>query len=169
MKSQSFEITPENPACADSIETLTAETFGPGRFARTAFRLRENIPHEPELSLTAQNNGELVGSVRLTRILIGDQISLLLGPLVVSPKHKNIGIGAALMEASVKTAKDRGWQDILLVGDLTYYEKFGFKVVPHGKITMPGPVDPARLLYCPLQNGGGCPEGVATKLSGESA
>ena len=167
MNSENFKIAAENPACANSIETLTAEAFGPGRFTRTAFRLRENVPHEPELSLTAQYNGQLVGSVRLTQILIGDQTSLLLGPLVVSPKHKNVGIGAALMQASVKAAKDQGWRHILLVGDLTYYEKFGFKVVPHGQITMPGPVDPARLLYCPLQNGEGCPEGVATKFFAE--
>ena len=76
----------------------------------------------------------------------------------------NRGIGAALMEASVEAAKIQGWDHIILVGDLSYYGKFGFKVVPRNQIVMPGPVDAERLLYCPLQNDSYCPAGVAAKL-----
>jgi predicted N-acetyltransferase YhbS len=41
----------------------------------------------------------------------------------------------------------------LLVGDEEYYARLGFAPVPQGKITMPGPVDPERLLYCELRPG----------------
>jgi predicted N-acetyltransferase YhbS len=40
-----------------------------------------------------------------------------------------------------------------LVGDGPYYGKSGFKPVPKGRATMPGPVDPARLLVCELVDG----------------
>jgi predicted N-acetyltransferase YhbS len=40
-----------------------------------------------------------------------------------------------------------------LVGDEPYYGKCGFKRVPPGGATMPGPVDPARLLIAELAEG----------------
>jgi predicted N-acetyltransferase YhbS len=36
------------------------------------------------------------------------------------------------------------------VGDIPYYGRFGFTPVPYGHITLPGPVDPARLLAVEL-------------------
>jgi predicted N-acetyltransferase YhbS len=39
---------------------------------------------------------------------------------------------------------------VLLVGDMPYYGRFGFQPVPFGQITLPGPVDPARLLALEL-------------------
>jgi Predicted acetyltransferase len=41
----------------------------------------------------------------------------------------------------------------VLVGDEPYYGKSGFKRIPKGRATMPGPVDPARLLVCELGEG----------------
>lgn len=38
---------------------------------------------------------------------------------------------------------------MLLVGDLPFYKRFGFSRVP-SIVTMPGPVDEARLLWAPL-------------------
>ena len=40
-------IRPEAPGDAEAIERLHERAFGPGRFARTAFRLREGAPHLP--------------------------------------------------------------------------------------------------------------------------
>jgi predicted N-acetyltransferase YhbS len=42
---------------------------------------------------------------------------------------------------------------MLLVGDAPYYGKAGFKPIPEGRATMPGPVDPARLLIAELAPG----------------
>ena len=36
---------------------------------------------------------------------------------------------------------------------MPYYGRFGFKPVPPGQITLPGPVDPARLLALELVPG----------------
>lgn len=151
MNIEAATISPEQPEEYDAVEALAAEAFGPGRFARTAFRLRENVSHEPDLSFTLKYEDHLAGAVKLTKIMIGDTQALLLGPLVVAPKYKNFGFGRKLMDVSVNAAREKGHIAILLVGDLPYYQQFGFEVVPPGSIAMPGPVDSSRLLICYLQ------------------
>jgi len=151
MNIEAAKISPEKPEEYYAVEALAAEAFGPGRFARTAFRLRENVPHEPDLSFTLKYGDDLAGSVKLTKVMIGNTEALLLGPLVVAPKYKNYGFGRKLMDVSVNAARQKGHIAILLVGDLPYYQQFGFEVVPPGSITMPGPVDTNRLLICYLQ------------------
>jgi predicted N-acetyltransferase YhbS len=151
-----LRIRAETPEDHEHVEDLGAKAFGPGRFARAAFRLREGVPPEAELSFVAlMKNGkgveELVGSVRLTRIMIGGAPALVLGPLVVVPSRKGIGIGRELMNRALHEAREQGHRLIILVGDHPYYAKFGFHPVPAGRITLPGPADPRRILYCELE------------------
>ena len=150
MNSQQFSIQSETPSQFDAIEQLAADAFGPGRFAKSAFRLREGVPHEADLSFVAMEGDEIVGSVRQTRIQIDGKDALVLGPLVVASGVMNNGIGAALMERSMTAAKEGPYHLVILVGDETYYAKFGFKKIPYGQIKLPGPADPARILCCEL-------------------
>jgi predicted N-acetyltransferase YhbS len=149
----SLNIQPETPEDDPAIEKLSERTFGPGRFARSAYRLREGFAHQRELSYTARIGTLLVGSVRLTPIKIGTAKALLLGPLTVEPPFRSRGVGRALMDASMKAAKDAGTKLILLVGDEPYYGRLGFKKVEHGRIRMPGPVDLERVLIAELVAG----------------
>ena len=153
MKALSYEIRLEEPEDDVAIEALHAGTFGPGRFARTAFRIREGVAHDPRLSFVARGDGELLGSVRLTPIRIGDVPAQLLGPLAVTPSCKGIGIGRTLMRTALEAGAVLGEGVVLLVGDLPYYGPFGFKRVQQGHILLPGPVDPARLLAAELVPG----------------
>ncbi len=146
----SLNIQPETPEDDPAIEKLSERTFGPGRFARSAYRLREGVAHRRELSYTARIGTLLVGSVRLTPIKIGGAKALLLGPLTVEPPFRSRGVGRALMEASMKAAKDSGAKLILLVGDEPYYGRLGFKKVERNRVKLPGPVDPERVLIAEL-------------------
>ncbi|WP_420414122.1 GNAT family N-acetyltransferase [Roseibium sp.] len=150
MKQTSWVIRLEDAADNTTIEDLQAEAFGPGRFARTAFRIRENVPHREDLAFVGMAGSQLAGSVRLSPITIGETDALLLGPLTVSPDFKNRGLGKALMRTALDAAKAAGDQFVLLVGDAPYYSPFGFEQVPFGNITLPGPVDPERLLIARL-------------------
>jgi len=142
----------ELPEDGSAIDKLHERAFGPGRFARTAYRLREGVPHLPHLSFTALVGTLIVGSVRLTPIKASNGAkALVLGPLTVDPAFENRGIGAALMRKSLDAARADGHTLVVLVGDEPYYSRFGFKVVPVGRLTLPGPVDPKRFLYCELQ------------------
>lgn len=150
MKQTSWVIRLEDAADNSAIEALQSEAFGPGRYARTAFRIRENVPHRPDLAFIGQFGSDIAGSIRLTAITIGETDALLLGPLTVSPAFKNRGLGKALMQTALQTAKDAGDKLVLLVGDAPYYQPFGFEQVPVGRIKLPGPVDPTRLLIARL-------------------
>src|SRR4029078_12684590 len=79
MSELALTILPETAADAPAIERLHERTFGPGRFARTAFRIREGRGHVLGLSFTARTGTLLIGSVRLTPICIGETHALLLG------------------------------------------------------------------------------------------
>jgi predicted N-acetyltransferase YhbS len=153
MTDPSFTILTEKPEDAAAIERLHERTFGPGRYARTAYRIRERMVHRLDLSYAARIGTLLVGSVRLTSICVGDTPALLLGPLTIEPPFRDKGIGKAMMERALKNAKEKGHKLVVLVGDEPYYARVGFKRVPRGMISMPGPADPARILAVELTEG----------------
>jgi predicted N-acetyltransferase YhbS len=153
MPDLSVTIMPEMPADAIAIERLHERTFGPGRYARTAYRIREGADHQLDLSFTARIGTLLVGSVWLTPIRIGETPALLLGPLTVEPPFRERGIGRKLIEHALANAKSKGHRLVVLVGDEPYYGRIGFKRIPKGRAVMPGPVDPARLLVAELEPG----------------
>ena len=153
MNDLSLTIASEDPKDAQAIERLLERTFGPGRFVLSAYRLREHVDHLPSLSFTARIGTLLVGSVRQLPICVGDTKALLLGPLTVEPPFRDRGIGRALLERALSEAKAGGHRLVLLVGDEAYYSRVGFKKVPKGCATMPGPVDSKRLLVAELVDG----------------
>lgn len=155
MHSPSTTITIRHERAGDEalIEALAAAAFGPGRFARAAFRLREGVASDPALCFVAQTGEEIAGSVKLTPILIGDAEALLLGPLVVDPARRSLGIGRELMNRALHAARLGGHRYVLLVGDESYYGPFGFRPVGFGRIRLPAPADPARILGCELVAG----------------
>lgn len=165
MTDLSLTILPETPGDAVAIDRLHERTFGPGRFARTAFRIREKVAHSLDLSFLARIGTLLVGSVRLAPIRVGATPALLLGPLTVEPPFRERGIGVRLIERAMAEAKARGHKLVILVGDEPYYARAGFVRIPKGRATMPGPVDPARLLVAELEPGAF--EGVAGPIRAE--
>jgi predicted N-acetyltransferase YhbS len=146
-------ILTETAADAEAIERLHERTFGPGRYAKTAYRIREGVAHWRDLSFTARVSSLMVGSVRLSPVRIGETRALLLGPLTVEPAFREKGIGQALIARALEEAKAKGHRLIVLVGDEPYYGKCGFKRIPRGRASMPGPVDPGRLLVAELAEG----------------
>jgi predicted N-acetyltransferase YhbS len=153
MTDVSLTILRETKRDASAIARLHERTFGPGRYAKTAYRLREQVPHNLDLSFTARIGTLLVGSVRLSPIHIGNSEALLLGPLTVEPPFRERGVGQALIKHALAEARAQGHRLVLLVGDESYYGKCGFKRIPPGQVVMPGPVDPARLLIAELADG----------------
>jgi predicted N-acetyltransferase YhbS len=153
MSELAVSILPETPADAEAVDRLNERTFGPGRYARTAYRIRERRGHLLSLSFIARIGTLLVGSVRLTPITVGGAKALLLGPLTVEPPFRSRGIGKALIARALTDAHAQGHRLVLLVGDAPFYERAGFKPIPKGQVTMPGPVDPERLLVHELAPG----------------
>lgn len=154
MQLAELQIRLEEESDAPALSLLSARAFGPGRFARTAYRVREGVPPVASLALTAWLDTRVIGGIRFTEVRIGQAgNALLLGPLVVDPAYKGNGYGRALVQEGLTRARAQGFALVLLVGDMPYYARFGFVPVPPGQITLPGPVDPARLLVLELSSG----------------
>jgi predicted N-acetyltransferase YhbS len=154
MDASNLDIRLEQLSDEPLLSALSAEAFGPGRFARSAYRIREGISPIASLCLTAWRQGALVGGIRFTSIAVGGKEGgILLGPLVVDPAHSGQGIGRALIAAGLEGAKSQGFAFVLLVGDMPYYGRFGFIPVPPGQIALPGPVDLARVLALEIMPG----------------
>ncbi len=142
------------------MERLLAESFGPGRFAKSAFRLREGVEAVANLGFVAIEEGELRGSVRFWPVLVGATAALLLGPLAVQQPQRGRGMGIDLMRRGIAEAQGSGWEVIILVGDEPYYSRVGFSRLTQ-RLRFPGPVDPARVLGLDLK------QGTLAGLSGE--
>ncbi len=121
-------LEPATDDDAEPVERLNERVFGPGRYARTAYRIRETTPADPALSFVARVGTLLVGASAMTPIVIGEASALLLGPLIVEPVFRSQGIGEALVTASLAAAKAAGWKLVILVGDEPY-------LPPHGVST----------------------------------
>lgn len=144
----------ENASDTAAADAIVAAAFGPGRYAKSAYRLREGVGPVAALSFVAEEGTRIVGTVRYWPVVIGGEAALMLGPIAIVADRQGEGIALALMQASLAEAKRLGHRAVILVGDEPYYGRAGFKrVQPYGRITMPGPVDYARVLGLSLIDG----------------
>jgi predicted N-acetyltransferase YhbS len=146
-------IAPEAPADAAEAQGLVDRVFGPGRYAKSAERLREGNRSIPELSFVAREGGRIVGAVRLWPVRVGGATALLLGPIAVDPHARRRGLGVALSARACEAAADAGHERVVLVGDLGFFERIGFEALEPGRVRMPGPADPRRVLVRALKPG----------------
>jgi predicted N-acetyltransferase YhbS len=148
------EIIAEPLALRAEIDALIERAFGPGRYAKTAERLREGNAIRAELSFVAVSAGAVVGAVRLWPVMVGEARGLFLGPIAVEGGWRKHGLGAALIETACVAATAADERFILLVGDLPLFGPHGFEVAPAGRAILPGPVDARRVLWRETRAGG---------------
>jgi predicted N-acetyltransferase YhbS len=153
MSGASWQIRTERGEDAAQVDALVTLCFGTGRFAKTAYRLREGVKADARLCFVAEENKQLLGAVRFWPIMVGSQRSLLLGPLAVQPPLRGRGIGIALMQKGIEEARKLEFQTIILVGDESYYSRVGFARLKPDQVSLPGPVNPERILGLALQPG----------------
>lgn len=155
-------VNPAGPQDLPAIVDLHARAFGPGRFALTAYRVREGTPPLSPFCRVAYLQTDLLGAVRLTEITVGDEAgAVLLGPLAVAPGFVNKGVGRELIASAMAALRRANRQLVVLVGDDAYYSRFGFIPASPARFVFPGPVDPKRILVAELVSG------VVTRYAGE--
>ena len=150
-----LRIRDERAADFSAREKLLDASFGAARRKKTSERLRENRLPAAGLALAAVEGGQLVGTLRLWHVDAGSAAcpALLLGPLAVAASHRSQGLGTRLICEALYRALARGHDAVLLVGDLAYYERFGFSRALTTGLDLPGPVDRARFLGLELETG----------------
>jgi predicted N-acetyltransferase YhbS len=157
---RAFSLKLERAEDGLAVEALIDRAFGPGRFAKAAERLREGRAPLLDLSHVAWQGEAVVGCCRMWSLMIGETRAVLLGPFAVEPEWRSLGLGAALIQAACAAAEVEGHGLIFLVGDAPYFEQLGFAVAPPGRLTMPGPTDPRRMMIRALK------PGAADRLAG---
>lgn len=87
---------------------------------------------ELSLSLVAEKDGQVVGHVALSPVTISDGSTgwLGLGPISVLPGWQGQGVGAALMHAALDALRGQGAQGCVVLGEPSYYGRFGFRAEP---------------------------------------
>lgn len=147
-----FTLRPETPDDWWDVEALFDTSFAPGREALSSYRLRDDVPPVANLCFVARDDsGILGGAIRYWPVQVAGQPTLLLGPIAVHHTAQGEGLGAALMRESLFEAALRGWSRVLLVGDLPYYQRFGFRKLDD--VIMPPPTNPDRVLGLALEDG----------------
>lgn len=152
-----LSIVPDRERERGAREVLLDRVMGPGRKRKASERLRRGrLPAEGLAFLARDADDRLIGTVRLWDITLGagGGPALLLGPLAVETHLKGMGVGAALMRHAIDESRRLGHRAILLVGDASYYARFGFSAERTGALSMPGPYEPERLLALELEAGG---------------
>lgn len=126
-----IEIRPEQPEDAQSIHELTVAAFleAPHTDHTEQFIVRAlRNSNALSVSLVAEENGHIVGHVALSPVVISDGSDHWygLGPLSVLPSCQNKGIGSKLMDAAIQALDQIGAHGCVLLGDPSYYHRFGF-------------------------------------------
>jgi len=148
-----FAIRAERASDVAAREALLDACFGENRHTRTCQRLRDGRTPAAGLALSAVRKRKLVGTVRLWHVSAGGVPALVLGPLAVDPESRDLGVGAALVGQAIAAARSRGHRAILLLGDASYYGRFGFSAAKSGALALPGAFEPERLLAVELEDG----------------
>ena len=101
--------------------------------------LRNGDSYIPELSLVAEEEGNIVGYIMFTKAWVGEMPVLALAPLSVIPEYQRKGIGTALVKEGHRIAADLGFAYSVVLGSENYYPKFGY--VPADTVGIQAPFD----------------------------
>jgi putative acetyltransferase len=127
-------VRPEEPADRAAALEVERQAFGQDDEPAIVEAVRDE---EGSFALVADDDGEVVGHVQLSRAWIGETALLLLGPVGVLPERQRRGIGSALMRAVLEEARARREPAVILFGDPAYYRRFGFD--PGVTVGVPNP------------------------------
>lgn len=156
-------IRPEREEEFAAIYNLVKTAFASARVSdgdeqEYVNRLRAGDSYIPALALVALSDGRPVGHIMLTRVGMKtddgrDVKTLLLAPLSVLPGHQGRGIGRKLVQAALARARDLQYDAVFLVGEPSYYSRFGFRLAGDFGIVYTGKVPPEFVQAIELRPG----------------
>ncbi len=139
---RNIEIRQEKTSDYTQVFSLNRNAFGQDNEAKLVDALRSSGNFIPELSLVALLNGEIVGHILFTKIVIRSDTgntyeSLSLAPMAVYRSFQKKGIGSRLVKAGLRKATELGYTSVIVLGHENYYPRFGFKPASRWDIKAP--------------------------------
>lgn len=131
----SVNIRPERKEDIDAIARITEQAFQSHpysqhteQFVIAALRRSGAL----SISLVADVDGQVVGHIAFSPVQISDGTPdwYALGPVAVAPAFQRQGIGQALVRAGMQTLQHLKARGCVLVGEPSFYERFGFRSNP---------------------------------------
>ncbi|MFI9770338.1 GNAT family N-acetyltransferase [Streptomyces sp. NPDC052415] len=127
-----MDLREELPGDRQAVRDVHLQAFGDHGpvVADLVDTLRDTITPEDGLSLVAEQDGQVVGHVMVSRGLLDAPRRLVevqvLSPLAVQPELQKRGIGSALVRHALGILAERAVPLVFLEGDPGYYPRFGF-------------------------------------------
>lgn len=124
-------IRPETSADYEAVYTINKQAFD-GRDAEPQLveAVRRAEDFIPELSLVADEDGQIVGHILFSPIYIqteNERIpAISLAPMAVLPEYQGRGVGSALVRHGLEECKRLGHRVVIVLGHPRYYPRFGF-------------------------------------------
>ncbi|ABF42954.1 GCN5-related N-acetyltransferase [Candidatus Koribacter versatilis Ellin345] len=118
-----MNIRDEDPRDWNAVFQVITSAFGHSAEAMLVDALRKE--GDSVISLVAEQDGQIVGHVLLSK-MSAPFAALALAPVAVVPSRQRNGVGAALIRCVVERARSEGWDAIFVLGDPSYYQRFGF-------------------------------------------
>lgn len=165
----SLVIRPENKSDEDAIGEITRQAFAmhpygshTEHFIVGALRKANALA----ISLVAEESGQVAGHIAFSPVTISDGAPgwFGLGPVSVLPSAQKRGIGRALIERGLSLLHERGAAGCVLLGELSFYGRFGFANTP--RLVLSGV---PQEFFLALSFGSGCPQGEVTYHAAFSA
>ena len=113
----------EQPADRDRSIAVERAAFGTPEEASIVEAVRDD---PGSFALVADEHGEIVGHVQMSRAWVGEAGVMALGPVGVLPQRQGRGIGSALVRGALEEASRRDELAVILLGTPAYYGRFGF-------------------------------------------
>jgi len=158
----SIRVRKEAPSDVAAIETVTvaaflkaAHTGHTEQFIVGALRNSGQL----SVSLVADDNGAIVGHVAVSPVTVSGGATgwYGLGPISVSPEHQGQEVGARLMGQALAELHMLGASGCVVLGDPSYYSRFGFKAEP--SLVLP---DVPPEYFQAISFGGPLPSGIVS-------
>jgi putative acetyltransferase len=148
--SPQIDVSPTTPDDALGAYTVLAAAFGSTTEADLVVRLFQD--DAVVLSLVAHVDGVVVGTCVFSRVTLetgaGEQSAVCLAPIAVAPPVQRSGVGSALIHEGLSLLKLAGETFVLVLGDPSYYGRFGFTADAAASVETPwdGPYQQSLVL-----------------------
>ena len=159
--SDRWATRPERPADAQAVRAVNLEAFPTAEEADLVDALRDDPAWIDGLSWVATTpTGEVIGHALLTRCTVSGVDALCLAPCAVDPRFQRKGVGTAVIEAALVSARDRGESFVVVLGHPDYYPRFGFRRADAWGVRLAIDVPAEALMLLPLREEVDIPSGT---------
>lgn len=118
-------IRNEEPGHQAAVRAVVEAAFA--RPAEADLVEQLHVDGDVAISLVAMEEDELIGHVVFSRMTAPFR-AIGLAPISVAPSEQGRGVGSLMIEAGLKRAATEGWDAVFVLGDPSFYGRFGFEV-----------------------------------------